>query len=172
MYFQRGVSLLEMMITVSIIAIVVAVQSPSVITMQRSLQLKGALENTYFAFQQARSSAVSSGNDITVDINSGANWCIALSDSGACDCATANSCTVDGVEQIVRSSDYSLITMQDLNFGANNNTVFDSVQGLSLGNAGSIALSDGTNQGRIALNNMGRSRICVQAGEIGGYAAC
>ena len=172
MYFQRGVSLLEMMITVSIIAIVVATQAPSVASMQRSLQLKGALENTYFAFQHARSAAVSSGNDITVDINPGTNWCIALSDTGACDCATVNSCTVDNVEQIVRSSDYSLITMQDLNFGANNNTVFDSVQGLSLGNAGSTVLTDGTNEGRVALNNMGRSRICVQNGDIGGYQAC
>ena len=52
MYFQRGISLLEMMITVSIVAIVVAIGAPSVVSMQRSLQLKGALENTILLFNK------------------------------------------------------------------------------------------------------------------------
>ena len=172
MYFQRGISLLELMITVSIIAIVVAIGAPSIASMQRSLQLKGALENTYFAFQNARSAAVSSGNDITVDINSGTNWCVALSDSGVCDCATANSCTIENVEQVVRASDYPLISMQDISFGANNSAIFDSIRGLAIGSAGSTVLTDGANEGKIILNNMGRIHICVQDGDIGEYAAC
>lgn len=139
---------------------------------QRSLKLKGAVEVTYFAFQQARVEAISAGADVTLSITEGTNWCVAISDAGDCDCNIVNSCTINGVEQIVNASDFNHVTMQDLNFGANSIATFDGVRGMSVGSAGSTVFSDGTREARLILSNMGRARICMQAGSLGSYAAC
>jgi prepilin-type N-terminal cleavage/methylation domain-containing protein len=172
MYFQRGLTLLELMLTVSIIAIVVAISAPAILNTQKTMQLKGAVEASYFAFQHARSAAISAGSDVTVSITSGSNWCMGISDNGDCDCTTLNSCTINGVEQLVKSSDFKLVSMQDLSFGVDNTAVFDGIRGLSVGNAGSTVLSDGSNDAKLILSNMGRIRICMTEGALGRYSSC
>ena len=172
MYFQRGFTLLELMVTVSIIAIVVTIGAPAVLSTQKSMQLKGAIEASYFSFQYARSAAITAGADVTVSMTSGTDWCVGVSDGGDCDCNTLNSCTINGVEQLVKSSDFKLVTMQNISFGVTNTAVFDGVRGLSIGSAGSTVFSDGNNEARLILSNMGRIRICMAAGELGRYSLC
>lgn len=172
MYFQRGLTLLELMVTVSIIAIVVSIGAPAVLNTQKTMQLKGAIEASYFAFQHARSAAISAGADVTVSITSGTDWCVGISDGGDCDCNILNSCTINGVEQLVKSSDFSPVSMQNLSFGASSTAVFDGVRGLSIGNAGSTVFTDGSNDAKLILSNMGRARICMAVGELGRYSSC
>lgn len=167
-----GLTLLELLITVSIIALVLTLGVPSVLEAQKNMQLKGAAEVSYFALQKARSTAISSQKDIMVMLKSTPPWCIAVSDDGLCDCQVYQDCTVNGVESIIQSSDFNLITLQDIKFGNNNATTFDGVRGLSVGHAGSVVFSDGQNQLKLILSNMGRVRLCVNAGNIGGYASC
>ena len=172
MYYQKGLTLLELLVTIAIIGIVITIGAPSMLETQKSIKLKGAVEVNYFAFQQARSEAISAGADVTLSFTAGTNWCVAISDVGDCDCNTANACTINGVEQIVKANDFTNITMENLNFGADSIATFDGIRGLSLGSAGSTVLSDGTNEARLVLSNMGRARICMQAGTLGNYAAC
>ena len=169
---QHGISLLELKITVSIIAILVTIGGPAILTMQKSLQLKAAVETSYFAFQGARSVAVSLGRDVSVSIVDSTDWCVGLSDRGACDCTVLNSCTINSVEQLVKAQDYGNISIQNVRFGTNNLAVYDGVRGLSIGNAGSVIFSDGVNQAKLILSNMGRVRICVAAGNVGRYSPC
>lgn len=169
---QHGISLLELMITIAIVAIVITLGSPAIINAQRNLALAGAVENSYFAFQQARSHAVRQSSDILVDVTAGSNWCIGATDQADCDCSVAASCTVDGVEQVLDSQDYPQVTMQNLSFGGDNQAVFDGVRGLSLGSAGTLELAAGATNVRISLNDVGRVSICIVSGELGSYQAC
>jgi len=172
MYFQRGLTLLELMVTVSIIAIVVSIGVPAVKNTQKTMQLKGAIEASYFAFQHARSAAISAGADVSVSITSGTNWCVGISDVGDCDCNVLNACTLNGVEQLVKSSDFSYISMEALSFGVDRLAVFDGVRGLSIGSAGSTVFTDGSNDAKLILSNMGRVRICITQGDVGRYSSC
>jgi prepilin-type N-terminal cleavage/methylation domain-containing protein len=169
---EYGLSLLELLIVISIVAIVVTIGAPSVVEMQRQYKLKGAVEVSYFALQYARSAAVSASTDTTVQFVEGGNWCVGTSDAGLCDCNVINSCTVNGVEQSIKAADFAQITMQDLNFGANDAAVFDGVRGLAVGNAGSVVLTDGNSEARLVLSNLGRVRICMQQGQLGAYDPC
>jgi prepilin peptidase dependent protein A/type IV fimbrial biogenesis protein FimT len=172
MNYQHGISLVELMVTVSIIFILVIFGGPSILASQKSLQLKAAVESSYFAFQNARAAAISSGKDISVSIIDTSNWCIGISDSGVCDCTVLNSCVIGSVEQLVIARDFKNINIQNVRFGVNNLAVYDGIRGLSIGNAGSMVFSDGVNQAKLILSNMGRVRICVAAGDVGRYLPC
>jgi Tfp pilus assembly protein FimT len=167
-----GLTLLELLITISIMAVALTLGVPSVLNIQKSMQLKAAAEVSYFAFQKARSTAISSQSNIMVILNPASPWCIAISDGGLCDCQIYQDCTVNGVEATIHQADFKLVKMQDLKFGANDFTIFDGVRGLSIGHAGSAVFSDGTNQIKLILSNMGRVRLCVKAGSLGGYETC
>ena len=136
------------------------------------MQLKGAAESSYFAFQQARVAAITKNVDVTVAINPGKKWCAALSDGGVCDCSVAYECTLDGVEYKVDFADYRFVSINKVTFGADNVAVFDANRGLAIGHAGSIIFTDGNKQLKLILSNMGRVRICAVNSIIGGYGAC
>jgi prepilin peptidase dependent protein A/type IV fimbrial biogenesis protein FimT len=136
------------------------------------MQLKAAAQSSYFAFQQARVSAITKNIDVTVAIRSDESWCAALSDSGVCDCAISYECTLDGVEYKVDSADYRFVSISKVTFGADNIAVFDANRGLAIGHAGSVIFTDGDKQLKLILSNMGRVRICGVDSSIGGYEAC
>ncbi|WP_162558578.1 GspH/FimT family pseudopilin [Saliniradius amylolyticus] len=170
-YRQSGISLLELMITVAIISIVVMLGAPSFVTAFQTQHLKGASEATYFTLRFARSEAISQASDITVDFNSGANWCVGVSDTGSCDCTAANSCQVRGVEQVVKAADYGDVAMQNMTF-VGGESQFDGMRGTSAGNAGSLEYTLGGSTFRVILSNLGRARICLVSGNMTGYDSC
>ncbi|MDP5031470.1 GspH/FimT family pseudopilin [Paraglaciecola sp.] len=172
MRYCIGLTLLEVLITVSIIALTLTLGVPSVLNAQKNMQLKGAVEVSYFALQKARSTAISNQADITVVFNATNPWCIALSDSGLCDCHIYENCSVEGVESAVKATDFKLIALQDVSFGGDDATNFDGVRGLSIGHAGSAVFSDGSNEVKLILSNMGRVRLCVKSGQLGAYKPC
>ncbi|WP_340680653.1 GspH/FimT family pseudopilin [Paraglaciecola sp.] len=167
-----GITLLELLITISITTLVLTLGVPTILAIQKTMQLKGAVEISYFAFQQARATAVATRRDVHIAINASNNWCIALSDQGLCDCTIHAECTVETVEQKIQHSDFHLITLRDLKFGPDSTAVFDGVRGLAVGNAGSVVFSDGVNQVKLILSNMGRVRICMMVGKLGAYDPC
>ncbi len=163
--------MLELLITIAVVGITITLGAPAIIDAFKSQQVKGATQNGYFMLQYARSVAISKGSDVTIDFVSGNNWCVGISDAGACDCGVANSCLIDGVEQRVAFTDYNDVKMQNLAF-AGGTSVIDGMRGMSVGNAGSFELSDGTNTLRLVMSNLGRVRICAVAGNVGDYPAC
>jgi prepilin peptidase dependent protein A/type IV fimbrial biogenesis protein FimT len=172
MRYLSGLTLLELLITISIIVLVMLLVSPAIISMQKHMQLKGAAQSSYFAFQHARGAAIAKSTDITVAIRPGKSWCAALSDNGTCDCATKNECSLDGVEYKVDFTDYRFVSIDKVTFGEDNIAVFDANRGLALGHAGTIIFTDGYKQLKLILSNMGRVRICAVGEELGGYEAC
>lgn len=171
-YKQKGMSILEIMVVVSIIVIVVAVGAPSIVESQRTLRLKGAVESSYFMLQSARSVAISKATDSTVVFNGNAPWCLGISDSGNCDCQTVNSCTVDNVEHVLKQADFPNIALDDINFGDDGAMIFDGQRGFTLNDAGNFVLSDNGIEMRIEVSRMGRVSICTQTGSLGSYNPC
>lgn len=167
-----GLTLLELLITISILVLVVSLGAPAINSIQKNMQLKAAAESSYFAFQQARVAAITQSIDVTVAIQSGENWCAALSDNGLCDCTISNVCTLNGVEYKVDSADYRFVSIDKVTFGVDNIAVFDSNRGMAIGHAGSVVFTDGDKQLKLILSNMGRVRICAVASSLGGYEAC
>ncbi|MGS2720295.1 GspH/FimT family pseudopilin [Paraglaciecola aestuariivivens] len=167
-----GLTLLELLITFSVLLLLVTLGAPALTSVQKNLQLRGAAQNSYFAFQQARSSAIAKNTPITVAIQAGENWCAAISDSGECDCRVVNQCTLDGAEYKIDHSDYRFVQLHKVTFGKQQIAVFDANRGLAIGHAGSVIFSDGDKQLKLILSNLGRVRICAIEEPLGGYPKC
>lgn len=169
---HSGLTLLELLMTITILLLLVTLGAPAITSMQKNLQLRGAVETSYFALQQARSSAISQNMDVTVAFKSGETWCAALSDIGECDCSIAQQCKLNGIEHKVSFEDYHFVELNQVNFGQQSLTIFDANRGLAIGHAGSLIFSDGERQLKLILSNMGRVRICAIDEPLGGYATC
>lgn len=169
---QNGYSLLELLLVMSIVVLLVMIGAPSIVESIKNQQLKGALQQSYFLLKKARATAVSLNQDITVQFENSSDWCIALSDSGPCDCHVNNACTVDSVEYKLSSHDYPHVQLPNITMGKNNTIEFDNTRGIAVGNAGSSVLSDGKNRAKLIISNLGRVRICMQVGSLGAYRQC
>ncbi|OFI32530.1 hypothetical protein BFC17_05050 [Alteromonas lipolytica] len=167
-------SLIEVLIVVAIIGVVVTVTAPSVLTVQRQMAVKGAVENVFFLLQLARSSAIRQSNDILIDTNFDTiSWCVGITDAANCDCSLANSCTVDGLEQVVSSADFNGISMQNVNFDNANQAILDGVRGMAPQGAVSLELTDATNHNvRVNISATGRISMCNVSGDVGSFPAC
>jgi prepilin-type N-terminal cleavage/methylation domain-containing protein len=172
MHNHFGLTLLELLVTISIILILVTFGAPAINSIQKNIQLKGAAQSSYFLFQQARVAAITKNIDVTIAFRSGEKWCAALNDSGVCDCAIAYECILDGVEYKVDFIDYRFVNIDKVTFGVNSVAVFDANRGLAIGHAGSIVFTDGVKNLKLILSNMGRVRICAVGSSIGGYKSC
>jgi Tfp pilus assembly protein FimT len=168
----RALSLLELLFTIAITTLVLTLGVPSFLGAQKTMQLKGAAELSYFLLQQARAQAISRRQNIAAIFQSGSDWCIALSDAGECNCQIAGNCLVAGIEHKINATDFRLVHLEDVRFGADRLAIFDGVRGLAIGNAGSTIVSDGDTALKLIVSNMGRIRLCVASGEVSGYKPC
>lgn len=97
----RGFTLVEMMVTLAVIAILLMVAAPSFIALRQRATLTAAGEQVLGVWNQARLEAAKRNSMVKVGVySSGATFCIGAAtttdpaDSTACDCTTANACDV------------------------------------------------------------------------------
>lgn len=106
-----GFTLVELMVALAVAAIILTMAVPSFSSMLEHNRLKAAANALHDDIRFARTVAIKNNKDIFISFSSGDNWCYGLSDAGACDCGSVGSCKVDGVERVMRGSDFSGISL-------------------------------------------------------------
>lgn len=166
---QAGFSLVELMVTIVVLAIIAAVALPSFQGMRDSARVRAATEAVYSQLQFARSESVKQNRDLFVSITTGASWCIGISNATGCVCGTAGSCQFGPAAAL-----------------AENNVLSENFVGVSLastqaelqidnrrgGTATSTTLTltgGSSREGRVTISPLGRVSVC---GNVGGYTAC
>lgn len=175
---QRGVTMVELIITVAIVSILATMAAPSFITMLDRNRIKGAAETLYSEMQFARSESVYQDRAIVLSFTktSNSDWCYGLTDVVVapatvvvgCDCTAANSCMVGGTERVTESSDLNDMPLTTLTFNTAGllpltSTRFNPLRGTSdNGTAGFT--SPLNNQVNVVLSTVSRVRYCSPAG--------
>ena len=96
---EGGFSLLELMITLAVTAILLAVGVPSFQDSVEKRRTISAAEEIYGQLQLARSEAVARSQPVFMNIATGANWAIGISDNVACDPSDNNPvCTLPDMQ--------------------------------------------------------------------------
>lgn len=177
---HQGFTLVELMVTVAVLAVLASVAVPSYQNMIETRRLVAATEAVYAQFQFYRSEAIKSGRetDMNVSIRAGTSWCLGMSNTSAsCDCTTPNMCRYGpdldasgspDLERNLMGSEFQGISLSTTAA----NVLVDSAQGAFPGGGGSITLtSPSSKTTKIIVSKFGRVRICTASG-VGGYPVC
>jgi len=165
---QHGLTLLEVMIVVAIIAIMLAVAVPSFSDFILTQRAKGSAEGLTAALQNAKAEAVKTNQTISIVFNPAttntdhADWCYGMTEAGdtTCDCsASPSDCAVGSV---VDGDTYKDVV---LNFNASDKRSFEPVRGGANGTQGTVTFEAGNNKDLgVRLSTIGRISVCRPSG--------
>jgi len=176
---DAGLTLVEMVLALTIVAIVSVFAIPTFDDFRVRERLKGAANNLYTDMQYARSEAVQRNTRLTVSFVTGAGWCYGISAGNApCDCAAANSCDVKRVS----GADFPGIGISQAQFDSASGTstwyAIDPRRGQIVDAAGApvdgnvVFSGAGSRSLRGDLNAVGRVHLCSPSGSVTGYPTC
>ena len=164
----RGLTLIELMVTLAIMAILLVLVVPSFNAFLARGRLTGAAEALAQGLQLARSEALRSNAEVTISFSPVGAWCYgAVVSTNACDCTDQDPpCSLRRVD----STAYTGVTMGATTFAANA-TTFTARQGLA--DAGTVDFTH-PNAGtlRVSLGAAGQVSICSTSGALGHHPAC
>ena len=183
---NKGFTVIELMITIAVIAIVTSLALPSYRSIVEKRQVTSGAEQVMAFLSTAQMEAVKRNQFVAVNYqDNGGAWCFGLTaaddDDASCDC-TNNSCTLDGQLRVLNST--MLKRPQVLSAatvgGDDDTLVFDPVRGLTVGaEVADIALisPDATSWAlNIQITPTGRVKICTDSGRgdhpVPGYEEC
>lgn len=189
---EAGFTLIELMITLAVLAVLIALAAPSFNDSIARARLKGAADGVVSLVENARQQATRLDRDVNLTFRgAGENWCVgaraaatpavgqAVPAAVACDCSTAAAQCMAGDQQLVAdASSFGPAGGRATIDAADIAVVIDRKLGAlqDFTTVGEVVLSQpGTTfQLQVAVNALGHARVCVPAGapSIGGYRPC
>ena len=160
----RGLTLLELLVTLAIVAVMMTLALPSFGSIVARHRLKAAAEQLSADLGELRLLAAQRGQALDLNLQPGTQWCYALATASGCDCRVPQSCQM----KTVRAIDHPGVTLlagAELRVDANNiGPLQHSGQALLQGAEGA--------QLRVGLTPLGRPTVCALRGTVPGYPAC
>jgi len=155
---NTGFTLLELMLVISILAILSVASAPNIISWFEGRKLSSASRDVLSVMQAARLRAVKERANAVVSFNVANNTFEAFVDDGGGTPANSGNNTRDGGETLIRSGDLASIDVTGANFGGNAFVAFTS-RGFTTA-AGTVTLqNDSGSQKQITVSTTGHSEI-------------
>lgn len=138
---HRGFTLVEVMMSVVLIAISAALALPSYRDMVEKRQVTNGAEQLASFINAAQGAAMKTNRDVWVswDRTAGNEWCIGANTGSKCECTQANSCLINGQEYVI---DNGSASDRDLFYtfsgGDGNAYGVDTVRGLVVNELGEV----------------------------------
>lgn len=168
----HGFTLVELMVTIAVLAIIAALALPSFRDFAQRSALRGVADNVIGVIANAKEEAIKRDQLVKVDVRTvGTGFCVgaavvATAATTGCDCTTASNCPVASFPNTAAEL-HSVQLDGAPAFGAGTSFVIDPKTGMLTdpANQGNLDLkvSTGTKV-RIALNALGRPTLCTPSG--------
>jgi prepilin-type N-terminal cleavage/methylation domain-containing protein len=194
---QRGFTIIELMISLSVIAVLLTVGAPAMKNFFDRQKIKAAGEQLYSDLQLARSEAIARNTSVYINVsaNGSTSWTYGISDVNNCnltivDPTNTAACTlvvddgdlsVHGVEGAVdtddkvlrrfTSADHQDITLSLDGFQSGTQITFDPSNGTAIGTSGRLRLASAAGlQLLVAVTPLGQVHLCSPDSSVSGYA--
>lgn len=164
-----GLTLLEVLVTVTVMSVLVAIAVPSFSDLFDRYRLKGAVDTLYADLQFARSEAVRRNTSLFVGLSAGSGWCYGLDTVDTCRCGTAGDCDM----KVVSADQFPSVTLYRTTFSGDSTRFRPRLGDVS--KAGTVVFrSERGKEARIVVSPLGRIRRCSPAGSanLWYYPAC
>ena len=189
---DSGFTLVELMITIAVLAALMALAAPSFSDSIARARLKGAADGVVSLIEEARQLSTRLDRDVNLTFRgAGDNWCVGaraaadptvgqqVAAAPTCDCSSDPSvCLVDTRQLVAASSEFGPPNNRAQIDTADIAVVFDRKLGAlqDFTTVGSVLLSqpDTNYQLQVGVNALGHARVCVPSGKpvFGGYRTC
>ena len=174
-----GFTLVELAITLAVMAVLGALATPSFSSMVARQRLLGAARHLQADIALARHESGQRGQPVTLQFQPGHQWCYAVSTGPPADCRHARPGLASGVIKVVTAADHPGIDLLDASAMALHAGNGASVQSLRAGGHARFGLRDGSGQGlpgpvqvQVRLGPQGRASLCAPAAAVAGTAPC
>lgn len=186
-----GFTLLELMITLSVLAVLASLGVPAMQEMLERNRLKGAAQALAEDLQWARGEAIRRNRDLHLVFDDGTPWCYGISEANACNCHLtdpddANACTLssDGTNVLKHLDAANYAGVSAATIFDQGVTGFERRRGTTMrmgsGSAGSERHGNGSvtfsitrgAQLRVILSTTGRVRVCSPNQSVPGFRGC
>ncbi len=173
--------MVDVVVTLAVLAFVVAISVPVIGEMHQKRKLIGAAEEVSAQLKYAQSEAFKRQETIYVGFhaNGSSAWQFGIGETTSCSSSGVDrtNCTLSGIPRVFKSTDFSGIVMKGKNgtapaFGSVTFTSFDPVRGTAL--AGTVVLQSAKRELRVVLSSLGRVTICSPSGSMNfpRYSTC
>ncbi|MDF2182330.1 GspH/FimT family pseudopilin [Neptuniibacter sp. CAU 1671] len=172
---QTGFTFIELIITVVVLLIVIAVGMPSLFQSIDNQRVSGAAQAFLSDVQYARAESIKQNTPVYLAMDD-TEWCYGLDDTSSASCicggASVAGCTLGGVTYTVDSSRFPGVSMS-ASLATGSTITFDPVRG-TMNPIGTVYFSSdaGGMTLNVVLSRLGRAKICATKGSSWGYDAC
>lgn len=164
---NRGFSLIELMVTISVIGIAASTAVPMFGDFIENSRLRGAAEHVHSDLQYSRSEAIKSNSALHLSVTSSATaWCYGFATTANCNCSNntcdRNTAQMKGVDFTNNSA------VQNGLYISPNGAVYNTS---NVPSSGEITLTmDDSKSISIRISRLGHTSICSSS--VPGYTAC
>lgn len=184
---QRGMTLIELMVSIVILAILAAVAIPTFNDFFQKSRVRGAADAIVSLLATARLEAVKSDRNVAVAFGgTTAAWCVGgnsadepdlgnpVLDAEACDCTTDGDCLVSSTESRVRSTDYTGVTIDVVSPAFTFDSKLGTLSDFDDAETVNLTSPNGRFTVRVAVSALGHATVCVPSDKpvIAGYPTC
>lgn len=159
---MRGFTMLELLLAVTLAALLAAMALPSFGSAVTRQRLKGSAQALAQAMVEARQEAVRRQRPLHLSVRSGAQWCWAIAEQPDVDCAVP----VPGAFRQELGQD-----LPGIHITQGTSASFGAVDGVALAPAGAVFETTLGEQVRVRLSPLGRTSLC-SPGATPGFVAC
>ena len=171
---HRGFTLIELMVTITVLLILVSVSVSNYSALMAERALIQKTEHLYHFLRLAKTQAIQDNQKIYVHFCQDGDteiWKMAMADSADCDCYSATSCLVNGLNHVEQLSDGKILSAakKDITFSGKKVSYKPMRFGV---NAGSVTLHNSNGNKLKVIQGVMRLRICSPGKAQLGYQKC
>ena len=164
---QGGFTFIELMVTIAIVGVLLALAAPNLSSYWQESRLVSATEAVYSKMQLARSVALAKNEDIDVRFPAtGTSWCLAVTENSSTVCG-CGSCSLAGMPDTnLLASDYPNVSVAV----SNAISTFTMPRGIVTGGGDVVLTLSSGEQATVRLSVIGRVSICSD--DLNQYGGC